>query len=90
MPRGPIYKHELFETVTKTTALACQNFMMSLVAEGFDSCPMEGFDEKRIKKILKLNWGCRVVMVFGVGKADGKGVYGKRFRINEKLIIKEV
>ena len=30
--------------------------MMSLVAEGFDSCPMEGFDEKRIKKILKLNW----------------------------------
>ena len=33
VPRGPIYKHELFETVTKTTALACQNFMMSLVAE---------------------------------------------------------
>ena len=48
--RGPIYKHELFQTVTKTTALACQNFMMSLVAEGFDSCPMEGFDEKKIKK----------------------------------------
>tara|TARA_B100000900_G_scaffold416107_1_gene449153 strand:- start:4294 stop:5001 length:708 start_codon:yes stop_codon:yes gene_type:complete len=90
VPRGPIYKHQLFETVTKTTALACQNFMMSLVAEGFDSCPMEGFDEKRIKKILKLNWSCRVVMIFGIGKADEKGIYGKRFRINEKLIIKEV
>ena len=90
VPRGPIYKHELFETVTKTTALACQNFMMSLVAEGFDSCPMEGFDEKRIKKILNLNWSCRVVMIFGVGKAADKGVYGKRFRINEKLTIKEV
>ena len=90
VPRGPIYKHELFETVTKTTALACQNFMMSLVAEGFDSCPMEGFDENRIKKILKLNWNCRVVMIFGIGKADNKGVYGERFRINEKLIIKEV
>ena len=25
--------------------------MMALVAEGFDSCPMEGFDEKRIKNI---------------------------------------
>jgi len=90
VPRGPIYKHELFETVTKTTALACQNFMMALVAEGFDSCPMEGFDEKRIKKILKLNWKCHVVMIFGIGKADSKGIYGERFRIDDDLVIKEV
>ena len=90
VPRGPIYKHELFETVTKTTALACQNFMMALVAEGFDSCPMEGFDEKRIKKILKLNSKCHVVMIFGIGKSDKNGVYGDRFRIEENLVIKEV
>ena len=90
VPRGPIYKHELFETVTKTTALACQNFMMALVSEGFDSCPMEGFDEKKIKKILKLNWACHVVMIFGIGKADEKGIYGERYRINEDLVIKEV
>lgn len=90
VPRGPIYKHELFETVTKTTALACQNFMMSLVAEGFDSCPMEGFDEKRVKKILKLNWKSRVVMIFGIGKADDHGIYGERFRVNKELIIKEI
>ena len=90
IPRGPIYKHQLFETVSKTTALACQNFMMALVAEGFDSCPMEGFDEKRIKKILKLNWQCHVVMIFGIGQAEKNGIYGDRFRINEKLVIKEV
>ena len=49
---------------------------MSLVAEGFDSCPMEGFDEKRIKKILKLNWACHVVMIFGIGKnTDAKMVF---------------
>ena len=53
MPRGPIFKHDLFEIVTKTTALACQNFMMALVSQGYDSCPMEGFDAKRVKKILK-------------------------------------
>lgn len=88
--RGPIYKHELFETVTKTTALACQNFMMGLTSEGYDSCPMEGFDEKRIKKILKLNWQCHVVMIFGIGKAEKGGVYGDRFRVDDKLIIKEV
>ncbi len=90
VPRGPIYKHELFETVTKTTALACQNFMMSLVAEGFDSCPMEGFDEKRVKKILDLNWTSRIVMIFGIGKADDNGIYNERYRVNEELIIKEV
>ena len=88
MPRGPIFRHDLFEIVTKTTALACQNFMMSLVAQGFDSCPMEGFDNNRVKKVLNLNNKCHVVMVIGVGKRDPKGVYGERFRINEDLVIK--
>ena len=90
IPRGPIFRHDLFEIVTKTTALACQNFMMALVAEGYDSCPMEGFDHKRVKKILKLNYSSHVVMVLGVGKADTKGIYGKRFRIDDKLVIKVV
>lgn len=88
--RSPLTKHQLFESVTKSTALACQNFMMALVAEGFDSCPMEGFDEKRIKKLLKLNWQSHVVMIFGIGEADKDGVYGERFRIDDKLVIKEV
>ena len=88
--RGPIYKYQLFESVSKTTASACQNFMMALVAEGFDSCPMEGFDEKRVKKILNLNWQSHVVMIFGVGQAEKNGVYGDRFRIDNKLVIKEV
>ena len=88
MPRGPIFKHDVFEIVTKTTALACQNFMMALVSEGYDSCPMEGFDDKRVKKILNLNNKSHIVMVLGVGKADPKGIYGERFRIDEDLVIK--
>lgn len=90
VPRGPIYRHNLFEIVTKTTALACQNFMMALVAQGYDSCPMEGFDEKRVKKILNLNNKTHVVMILGVGKADPKGIYGERFRLDEELVIKIV
>ena len=88
MPRGPVFRHELFEIVTKTTALACQNFMMALVSQGYDSCPMEGFDNKRVKKILNLNNKTHVVMVLGVGKADSKGIYGERFRIDDDLVIK--
>ena len=86
--RGPIFRHDVFEIVTKTTALACQNFMMALVAQGYDSCPMEGFDHKRVKKILKLNSKSHVVMVLGVGKADPRGIYGERFRIDDDLVIK--
>ena len=90
VPRGPIFRHDVFEIVTKTTALACQNFMMALVAQGYDSCPMEGFDQKRVKKILNLNSHSHVVMVLGVGKADPKGIYGERFRIDDNLVIKIV
>jgi len=88
VPRGPIFRHDVFEIVTKTTALACQNFMMAIVAQGYDSCPMEGFDHRRVKKILKLNSKAHVVMVLGVGKADPAGIYGKRFRIKDDLVIK--
>ena len=88
--RGPISKRDRLDMATKTTALACQNLMMTLVNEGFDSCPMEGFDQKRVKKILNLNSYCNVVMILGIGKADSKGIYSERFRINNNLTIKEV
>ena len=35
--RGPISKRDRLDMATKTTALACQNLMMTLVSEGFDS-----------------------------------------------------
>ena len=49
----------------KTTALACQNFMLSMRAYGFDTCPMEGFDSKRLKKILKIPSKAQICMVIG-------------------------
>ena len=38
----------------KTAGLASQNFMISMAAIGYDTCPMEGFDSKRVKQILNL------------------------------------
>jgi len=89
-PRGPAFRSELFEVVTKSTALACENLMLALVAQGFDSCPMEGFDECRVKKILELNRKTHVVMVLGIGKADPAGIFGPRLRIDRSLVVKEV
>ena len=59
-------------------------------AYGFDTCPMEGFDSKRLKKILKIPRKAQICMVIGAGRRDSKGVYGKQFRFDSKLFIKEV
>ena len=47
------------------SALACQNFMLSMRAYGFDTCPMEGFDSSRLKKILKLPKKAQICMTIG-------------------------
>jgi nitroreductase len=64
--------------------------MLAISAQGFDSCPMEGFDEYRVKKILDLKGSSHVAMIIAVGKADPKGVYGSRYRIPRELTIHEV
>jgi len=90
VPRGPFGIHALEEVVIKTTALACENFMLSIVAQGFDTCPMEGLDESRVKKVLGLKCGARVVMGLAVGRRDPSGIYSERIRFNEKLFVHEV
>jgi nitroreductase len=88
--REPVKKSDMKTWAVKTTALAAENIMLSLRAEGFDSCPMEGYDSKRIKKILGLTCGSIVVMVIAAGKRDSKGIYGKRIRFDSKRFLKTV
>lgn len=88
--RRPTSKRDLFEVVTKSTALGCENFMLAIAAQGYGSCPMEGFDEARVKKILGLNSKAQVVMVIGVGDIDPAGIFGPQYRIDSKLVIHEV
>ncbi len=65
----------------KSAALAAQNFMISMAAVGYDTCPMEGNDTWRVKRILKLPYRAEINMVIGCGLRDETGVYGPRFRI---------
>ncbi|HEY9885937.1 MAG TPA: nitroreductase family protein [Vampirovibrionales bacterium] len=89
-PRGPLFYGDILRVVTKTTALACENFMLAVSAQGCDSCPMEGFDEYKVKEILGLKGSAHIVMVISVGKADIKGIKGSRYRIPRELTIYEV
>lgn len=90
MLRRPAFKKDIVEVTVKSTALACENFMLAIAAQGFGSCPMEGFDEQRVKKILKLNSKASVVMVLGVGDIDPAGIFGAQHRIDSALVIHEV
>ena len=68
-------------TVHKSCALAAQTFMLSIAAEGFHSCPMEGFDEKSVKKFLGLPNGAEINMIVSVGLGTEAGIWGKRYRV---------
>lgn len=90
IPREPASIADMRVWSVKTTALACQNIMMGFSAHGYDTCPMEGYDSARIKKILNLDCHSEVVMVISAGKRAQNGVYGPRIRMPREQFIKVV
>jgi nitroreductase len=88
--REPVNMHHMRTWAVKSTALACENFMLSMRAYGFDSCPMEGYDSSRIKKILKLPKDAVVVMAVGTGRRKQGGIWGKRIRFESSRFLNEV
>jgi nitroreductase len=74
MMRGPFGRHEQALWAVKTAALACENFMLALTAHGFASCPMEGFDEPRVKRLFNLPRAAEIVMVIAAGRGAEGGI----------------
>jgi nitroreductase len=73
--------------VHKSCALAAQTFMLSVAAEGFHTCPMEGFDEVRVRRAINLPRGAEINMIISVGKGTPEGVWGPRVRVPEEEVI---
>ena len=90
IPREPTSWTDMKIWAVKSTALACQNIMLGFSAHGYDTCPMEGYDSVRIKKILGLPKKTQIVMAISVGKRDQKGVYGPRIRMPKEQFIKVI
>ncbi|MFB1040157.1 MAG: nitroreductase family protein [Polaribacter sp.] len=90
----PIYREvrssDMRIVAHKTCGLAAQNFMISMAAHGYDTCPMEGTDTLRIQKLLKLPFGAEINMVVSCGIRTEKGIYGERFRIPFEEVYTEV
>jgi nitroreductase len=90
----PIYREvrnsDMRIVAHKTCGLAAENFMISMAAINYDTCPMEGSDTWRVKQLLHLPLGAEINMIIGCGIRSEKGVYGERFRIPFEDVYKEL
>ncbi|HMD41333.1 MAG TPA: nitroreductase family protein [Candidatus Acidoferrum sp.] len=65
----PVSRQGVFKWATKSTSLACENLMIAAEALGLNSCPMEGFDGRRLSKFLGLSSrDHEIVMVIAIGR----------------------
>lgn len=77
--------------VHKTCGLAAQTFMLAMAEVGYDTCPLEGFDSRRVKKILNLPRGAEINMVIPCGVRKGElGVRRERFRVPFEDVYKKI
>ncbi len=69
MGMPPVSRRAQFKWATKSTSLACENLMIAAEALGINTCPMEGFDGRRLSKYLGLAPRYHeIVMVIAMGK----------------------
>jgi nitroreductase len=53
----------------RSTGIAAQTLMLAAKAMGYDSCPMVGFDPKKVTEIIKLPEDHIISMLLPIGKA---------------------
>lgn len=89
--KSPCYTYEDIKNwATNNTALAAENLMLALRAHGFDSCPMGGFDETALKRLLDLTDDQHVVMMIGAGERANDGIYHSQYRFAYDQFVKHV
>ena len=90
-PAPSLYSKSDLRTMAHTsTALAAATLMLALRAEGYDSCPMEGFDPWRARKLLKLPRGAEVCMFLAVGKRAEEAIWWDRILVPKEWVVREL
>ena len=64
-----VFRKDVLKWATKGASLACENLLIAAEAMGLNTCPMEGFDGRRLSKFLGLSTrDHEIVMVIAIGK----------------------
>lgn len=81
MGMPPVFRRDLFKWAIKSTSLACENLMIAAEALGLNTCPMEGFDGRRLCKFLGLSARYHeIAMVIAIGKQSHTYVLPPQWR----------
>lgn len=72
---------EVRTVLHKSCALAVQTFMLAMSEQGYDTCPLEGFDSLLVKRALHLPHHVQINMIITCGIRLPEGVRGERFRL---------
>lgn len=56
----------------RSCSMAAQTLMIAARAMGYDSCPMDGFDFKKVARLIKLPKDHIITMIVAIGKAAEK------------------
>ncbi len=76
-----VSENDMRVVVHKSCGLVAQTFMLAMAEQGYDTCPLEGFDSLIIKRLLKLPYSAEINMVVTCGIRDRQGVWGERYRV---------
>lgn len=86
--RSPSSHAEMNVWAVKSCALAAENLMLAFQSRQYGTCPMEGFDERRLRRLLKYDSTDIPIMLLAVGKPGEKAVYGPRFRFDSEECVR--
>lgn len=76
-------------TAHKSCALVAQTFMLAMAEQQYDTCPLEGFDSLRVKKILNLPSGAEINMIVVCGvRKEHRGIWGDRYRVSFEQVYR--
>ena len=55
--------------------------MLAMSSEGYDTCPLEGIDTLRVRRLLGLPRGTKINMIVSCGIRDDRRPVGDRIRV---------
>lgn len=67
--------------IHKSLGMVVESFMLAMSEAGYDTCPLEGFDSLRVRRILGIPHGAQVSVIVSCGVRLPKGVRGERYRL---------
>lgn len=80
--RSPSSHADMRLWAVKSCSLAAENLMLAFQSNDYATCPMEGFDEKRLKDLLNYDAKSIPIMLISVGKPGERAVFNPRLRFS--------